>query len=105
MITAVVTAPLPQGFTYEKYAANVSKIADGFRTVPGLIRKNFLYSEEQRIGGGIYLWENQAAAEACYAGIWRDNFRNIFGVDPQIDFYQTPIVVDNRVGEIVSVAV
>lgn len=104
MITAVVSAPLPDGFTYEKYAENVSKIAENFRTVPGLIRKNFLYSEEQRKGGGVYLWETREAAEACYAGVWRDNFRNIFGVDPQIDFYQTPVVVDNKVGEVLSAA-
>jgi len=104
MITAVVSAPLPEGFTYEKYAENVARIADGFRTVPGLIRKNFLYSEAARKGGGVYLWETREAAEECYAGVWRDNFRNTFGVDPQIDFYQTPVVVDNKVGEVLSVA-
>ncbi len=104
MITAVVTAPIPDGFTNEKYAENVRKIADRFRTIPGLVRKNFLFSAEQGLAGGVYLWETREAAEACYAegGPWREAFTSVFGVQPQIAFYDTPVVVDNKVGEIVA---
>jgi len=105
MITAVVTAPIPEGFTKEKYAENVGKIADRFRTIPGLTRKNFLFSAEQGLAGGVYLWESRGAAEACYAegGPWREAFTTTFGVQPNIDFFDTPVVVDNVVGEIVGV--
>ena len=105
MITAVVTAPIPDGFTNEKYAENVKKIADRFRAIPGLVRKNFLFSEEQGLAGGVYLWESREAAEACYAegGPWREAFISVFGVQPQIAFFDTPVVVDNVVGEIVEV--
>ena len=104
MITAVVTAPIPEGFTDEKYAENVRKIADRFRTIPGLVRKNFLFSAEQGIAGGVYLWESREAAEACYAegGRWREAFTSTFGAPPKIAFFDTPVVVDNVVGEIVG---
>ncbi len=105
MITAVVTAPIPDGFTSEKYRENVEKIADRFRTIPGLTRKNFLFSSEQGLAGGVYLWESREDAEACYAegGPWREAFVSAFGVQPKIVFFDTPVVVDNVVGEIVGV--
>ncbi len=105
MITAIVTAPIPDGFTKEKYAENVKKIAGRFRSIPGLVRKNFLFSPEQGLAGGVYLWETREAAEACYAegGPWREAFTSVFGVQPKIAFFDTPVVVDNIVGEIVGV--
>ena len=104
MITAVVTAPIPDGFTYEQYRENVRKIADRFRSIPGLVRKNFLYSEERGVAGGVYLWESKEEADDCYArgGPWREAFVSNFGVEPQIDFYETPAIVDNAVGEILT---
>lgn len=106
MITAVVTAPIPDGFTREQYRENVRKIANRFRSIPGLVRKNFLYSEEQGLAGGVYLWESREAAAACYAegGPWRQAFTSTFGTEPQIDFYETPVVVDNAAGEILTAA-
>ena len=104
MITAIVSMPLPKSFTYAGYVENTKKIADRFRNIPGLIRKNFLYSEETRTGGGVYLWESKEAAETCYAGPWRDAILSTFGVEPNIVFYKTPVVVDNAVGEIVTAA-
>ena len=96
MITAVVTARLPDGLTREKWLENTKKIAGRFQTVPGLIRKQFLFDADRGIGGGIYLWESREAADTCYKGVWRENFRNSFGVDPDIQFFDSPIVVDNE---------
>jgi hypothetical protein len=104
MITAIVSALLPEGLTYEKYAENTKNMAERFRTIPGLIRKNFLYSEAEGKGGGVYLWETREAADACYGGVWRDNFMKAFGVEPTIVFYDTPVVVDNLAGEIETAA-
>ena len=99
MITAVVTAKLPAGLTRETWLENTKNIASRFQTIPGLIRKQFLFGEDG-VGGGVYLWESRQAAEACYAGPWRDNFRNLFGVEPSIQFFDTPVVVDNEAKEI-----
>jgi hypothetical protein len=106
MITAIVTAPIPDGFTSETYAEGVKGNVERFRTIPGLVRKNFLFSAEEGLAGGVYLWETREAADACYAegGTWREVFTSIFGVQPQIRFFDTPVVVDNKVGEIVTAA-
>lgn len=104
MITAVVSAKIPEGMTYEKYAEGVSRIAPNFQSIPGLVRKYFLFSEEQGLGGGVYLWRTREDAEKCYAGVWRENFMKIFGVEPTIVFFKSPVVVDNAVGEILTAA-
>jgi hypothetical protein len=96
MITAIVTAKIPQGMTKEQYLEHAQRIAGRFQAIPGLIRKQFLFSDEQGAAGGVYLWESRAAADACYAGVWRDNFRAAFGAEPQIAFFDSPVVVDNE---------
>jgi hypothetical protein len=106
MITAIVKIPIPESLTPAQYLENVNKIADRFRTIPGLVRKNFLYSGEEGVAGGVYLWESRQAADACYAegGPWREAITSTFGVQPQISFYETPVVVDNKAGEVLTVA-
>jgi hypothetical protein len=104
MITAIVTARIPQGMTYEAYIENTNRIAARFQQIPGLIRKNFLFSKSQGLGGGVYLWETREAADKCYAGVWRENFVKAFGVEPNIAFFDTPVVVDNAAGEIIEAA-
>ncbi|MBX6427234.1 MAG: hypothetical protein IRZ09_15090 [Variibacter sp.] len=102
MITAIVTARLPEGTTREQWLETAKRIAPRFRTIPGLIRKQFLFGDG--IGGGVYLWESREAAEACYRGPWRDNFRSLFGVEPDIRFFESPVVVDNAAREVTIAA-
>jgi Putative mono-oxygenase ydhR len=99
MITAVVTFKLPPGTTREQWLERITQVAARFQNVPGLIRKQFLYSDEG-LAGGVYLWETREAAEALYAGPWRDNLRNLTGADPDIAWFDTQIVVDNESREI-----
>jgi hypothetical protein len=100
MITAIVTAPVPAGWTRTQWLEHSRRIAPRFQSIPGLIRKQFLFDPERGLGGGVYLWENRAAADACYAGIWRENFKNAFGADPRIEFFDSAVVVDNVAHEI-----
>lgn len=104
MITAIVTARMPVGLSRADYAEHAARIAERFQSVPGLIRKQFLFSAEQGMGGGVYLWTDRAAAEVCYRGVWRENFRNAFGVEPEIVYFETPVVVDNTTSEIKTAA-
>jgi hypothetical protein len=101
MITAIVTFKIPPGTTREHRVEQFSQTAVRFQTVPGLIRKQFLYDEKKGIAGGVYLWETREAAEACYRGPWRDNVRNASdGNEPEIAWFETPVVVDNVTHEI-----
>jgi hypothetical protein len=100
MITAVVTAPLPKGLTREKYLENTKAIAGRFTSIPGLIRKQFLFDDKNGVAGGVYLWETREQAETCYKGVWRENFMKSMGSEPDIKFFESLVVVDNEQDEI-----
>jgi hypothetical protein len=106
MITALVQFKVPDGATREEVFANMHKAAPRFEGMPGLLRKNFLFNEAAGTGGGVYTWETREAAEKVYAegGPWREAIRNLYGVDPEITIFETPVVVDNEQGEIKTAA-
>jgi hypothetical protein len=106
MITAIVQFQVPAGTTREQVFDNMQKAAPRFQGMPGLLRKNFLFDEARGVGGGVYTWESREAAEKVYAegGPWRTAIRTMYGVDPEIAFYETPVIVDNRVNEIQTAA-
>ena len=43
----------------------------------------------------------RAAAEDCYAGAWRERVRILYGVEPEIEWFETPVGVDNVLGTII----
>ena len=100
MITAVVTAKYPKGLTRETYLKNTTAIAGRFQTIPGLIRKQFLFDEKTGTAGGVYLWETREQAETCYKGVWRENFMKSMGAEPNIQFFESLVVVDNEIAKI-----
>jgi hypothetical protein len=99
MITAIVQYKLPPSIDLAACAAHFQTIAPGFRSVPGLIRKQFIYAEDGW-AGGVYLWETRAAAEAFYAGPWLAGIRERYGMDPQIKYFETACIADNAVGAV-----
>lgn len=103
MITAIVTFVLPSAVTREKWSAIAAQAAPRFENIPGLIRKQFLFNHG--LGGGVYLWESREAAEACYGGPWRESIARVALDDPRIEYFDTPVVVDNARGGIVVEAV
>ena len=94
MITAIVQYKLPPSIGLADCAAHFRKIAPGFREVPGLVRKQFIYAEDGW-AGGVYLWHTRGAAEAFYSGPWRDGIRERYGMDPQIKYFETACITDN----------
>jgi hypothetical protein len=99
MITAIVQYRLPPSIDLAACAAHFRAIAPGFRTVPGLIRKQFIYAEDGW-AGGVYLWHTREAAEAFYSGPWRQGIRERYGMDPQIRFFETACITDNSAGAV-----
>ena len=103
MITAIVQFDLPSDVDRQKAAETFQSIAPLYRDMDGLIHKYFCYSDEGK-GAGIYLWETREAAEKVYAGVWRDRIKELYGVDPKIQFYEPLLIVDNDAGEIRNAA-
>lgn len=106
MITAIVQFKVADDVGRDEVLNNMRNVAPRFENVPGLIRKSFLFDEERSTGGGVYTWETREAAEELYAegGAWREAIRNLYGVDPEITWFETPIIVDNAIGEIKTAA-
>jgi hypothetical protein len=96
VITAIVRFPLPAAVTADQYREMCRHAAPDFRKPAGLLSKQFLLAEDGRGGGGVYLWESREAAEAFYTAGFRAIIRERFGVEPQITYFETPVVVDNR---------
>src|SRR5215469_10764209 len=95
MITAIVQYRLPPSIGQAACAEHFRRIAPGFRDVPGLIRKQFIYAEDGW-AGGVYLWQSRADAEAFYSGPWLEGIRARYGMDPLIKYFETACITDNE---------
>jgi hypothetical protein len=94
MITAIVRFRLPQGTSLDAAKAMYEKSVPNYTGAPGLVRKYYLFGED-RIGGGVYLWESREAAERMYSEAWRKMITERYGAAPEITYYETPVIVDN----------
>jgi hypothetical protein len=63
----------------------------------GLIRKDYLNGDSG--GGGVYLWESRAAAEAWFTESKVAELTERFGVRPKLTWYDTHVTVDNLKNE------
>ncbi len=95
MITAIVNFDLPEGMTADQAREMFEASAPRYESVPGLVRKYYLYDAGTRTGGGVYLWKDRESAEALYEGGWRETIRERFGNSPRIAWFDTPVIVDN----------
>ena len=104
MITAVVTYKHKGGPATKEQIAASQKAAESFRDIPGLIRKNFLYDPEKGQGGGAYTWPSVEAAQRGHDAAWRAKIREMYGSDPVIRYFETPVLVDNVVNDTIEAA-
>jgi len=95
LITVVVRYQLPADLTADLIRAAFEKVAPGFRNLPGLVRKQFLCSKDCRTAGGVYLWNDERAARAFMNERVAPMIREEFHVDPTIEFYDSPVIVEN----------
>ena len=64
----------------------------------GLVRKYYINGDAG--GGGVYLWESEAAARAWYTPDWEKQMEARFGVKPTVTDYDNHVVVDNEAGKV-----
>ncbi len=95
MITVITRFPLPAGLTAREIRAAFHEAAPKFRNVPGLIQKQFLCSKDCRIAGGVYLWNDESAARAFMNEHVAPMIREKFNIEPAIEFYDSPVIVEN----------
>jgi hypothetical protein len=97
-VTAVVTCKIAKPLSRAQVEETMRGAAPRFQGVPGLARKNFILNYEAGYGGGVYTWESREAGEKFYAGGWRERLIATFGAEPQIQWFDSPVIVDNEQG-------
>ncbi len=98
MIVAIVNFQLPPDVTAEQARKLYAESAPKYRAMKGLVRKYYLWDADKRIGGGVYLWESRAAADAVYTAEWKAYIKARYGMEPAITFFNAPVIVDNELG-------
>ena len=104
MISEVVTFKLRPGMTRAEVVAIYRRTSAIWRANPDCIRKCYLYDEENRLGGGVYLWKNLAAAKRAHSEDWRRMINDLYGSADEISitYFETPIVADNLVQQTIE---
>jgi hypothetical protein len=103
MITVIVQFKLPKAVSLERAQELFLGTAPKYREAQGLVRKYYLLSDDGATAGGAYLWKSRADAERMYTSEWRQFISRTYGADPQVQYFETPVVVDNVVGDIAKV--
>ena len=104
MITELVLFDLPKGITREQVVSGMRESAQHWRGCPELVRKNYLYDAQKGQAGGVYLWPDQAAAQRWHDEPWRQRIRQLYGSEPVIRYFDTPLVVDNLLKDVIEQA-
>jgi hypothetical protein len=102
MTTALVQFKLPEPLTRKKAKEIFSSTAPKYREVHGLIRKYYVLSEDGKTAGGVYLWKCREDAEKLYTDDWKRFIVEKYGSEPSVQYFATPVVVDNLIGEIID---
>lgn len=102
MITEYVKFALPPGITRDEVVAGMREVAPRWQREPNLVRKTFVLDPQLRFTGAFYLWTDRASAEAAHDQAWRQRVRDTYRSEPEIEYFDTPLVVDNALGRVIE---
>src|SRR5262245_46588054 len=102
MITSITRFQLPPGIPIEAVKKGFLEVAPHFKQPSGLLRKYFLISEDGKTGGGVYRWNSMDEARTFSEGVIRPMIRDKFHVEPSIEYFDAPVIVDNVTSEIIA---
>ena len=102
MTTSITRFQLPSGIPTAAIKNGFLEVATTFKHPAGLLRKYFLISEDGKTGGGVYLWNSMEEARTFSEGVLRKMIRDKFQLEPSIEYYEAPVVVDNVTSEIIA---
>jgi hypothetical protein len=95
MIIAQVRFPRTEPISLEDVTAIFESTAPKYKGRQGLQKKIYTRSEDGLIVGALYFWDSRADAEATYTPEWREMVASKYGTEPEITFFDAPVVVDN----------
>ncbi len=102
MITELVLFDLPPGISREHVVAGMRDTAPAWRANRELVRKNYLYDPAKGQAGGVYLWPSVEAAQRGHNEAWRARIKAMYGSEPVIRYFETPLIVDNALDQLID---
>ncbi len=100
MITAIVTFKLAPGESREGALAEIRHTVPLYqRAAPALIRKTIHIDAAKGVGRSIYLWQDRASAERFFE-MAKANIKAKTGHEPEIEYLDCNVLVDNVTGEV-----
>src|SRR5262245_21911605 len=102
MITSITRFQLPPGIPTQAVKKGFVEVAPKFKQPSGLLRKYFLISEDGKTGGGVYLWNSMEQARSFSEGVLLPMIKEKFQLAPSIEYFDSPVVVDNLTSEIIA---
>ena len=99
MITEIVTFEIPEGMARERVIALFEESAEAWRAYPKLHRKNYLHDPAAGIAGGVYTWDSVEDAQEAHGAVFMARVAESFGSVPRFQYFETPIMVQNRPAE------
>ena len=100
MITVIAYFKLKEEMTREdiifKFEQNTQKWSDNL----DLIHINYLIDLDRKIAGAVYLWKEEIHAEIWLGAEFKKAIKDNYGEEPALQFFETPIVLDNITGNI-----
>ena len=101
MIIAFVKFKIPSDLDDYILKEKFLETAPIYKDTEGLIRKNYISDTEKNIAGGVYCFDTRENAEK-----WFDAERIAWITErysaPEIQYFENPVVVDNKINEVVS---
>ncbi len=94
VIVAIVRFPLDPPVSADEAKSMFETSAPNYTNLPGLMRKHYLHTDDGSVGGGVYLWENRASAEAVYTDAWRERLTERYGAPPIVEYFESPVTVE-----------
>ncbi len=95
MILAIVQIKWKAGTDFASAKATFMSTAPKYQSVPGLVRKHYLFDAGRGVGGGAYLFESPEHAQVLYDDVWRKRVEATYDAPADIQFFEVPVTVDN----------
>tara|TARA_Y100000588_G_C13697933_1_gene687352 strand:- start:106 stop:408 length:303 start_codon:yes stop_codon:yes gene_type:complete len=95
MITEIVTMVLPKRLDADEVLSKFHETAERWKKNPDLIRKHYLLDRINNTIGGVYLWHQREHAEKWHGNDFRKQAKALYGAEPKIQIFETPIIIDN----------
>jgi hypothetical protein len=102
MIVASVRFRLRPGTSLEEATGAFEASSPKYRDIKGLVTKYYVFGNGK--GGGIYVWESRQAAERLYTPQWKQMIAERYGAEPEIEWLENPVTVDNVGGKVIVAA-